>query len=128
MPGLESEEAFIIDGNTIRKKIIDDRDATRALENGPQNADDRFLLKRNFSKTLGVLKHTMRGFCCENSVALYRGGFSLGSGGEFLADEESLLELTTAHLNIGMRGVPATCRTFVTPTEGVHYCDTRLVN
>ena len=41
-----------------------------------------------------------------------------------MADEESLLELTTAHLNIGMRGVPVgTCRTsFVTPTEGVHYC------
>jgi len=45
-------------------------------------------------------------------------------GGEIMADEESLLDLTTAHLNIGMRGVPVgTCRTsFVTPTEGVHYC------
>jgi len=37
---------------------------------------------------------------------------------------ESLLELTTAHLNSGLRGVPVgTCRTsFVTPDEGVHYC------
>ena len=35
-----------------------------------------------------------------------------------------LLELTDKHLNIGLRGVPVgTCRTsFVTPTEGVHYC------
>ncbi len=34
-PGLESEEAFIIDGNTIRKKIIDDRDATRGFREWP---------------------------------------------------------------------------------------------
>lgn len=42
----------------------------------------------------------------------------------FVSDEESLLDLTTAHLNTGLRGVPVgTCRTsFVTPEEGVHYC------
>tara|TARA_Y100001954_G_C15423892_1_gene413575 strand:- start:72 stop:518 length:447 start_codon:yes stop_codon:yes gene_type:complete len=34
-PGLESEEAFIIDGNTIRNKIIDDRDAFRGFRNWP---------------------------------------------------------------------------------------------
>jgi len=41
-----------------------------------------------------------------------------------LTDEEVLLEMTKEHLNIGLRGVPVgTCRTsFVTPTEGVHYC------
>jgi citrate synthase len=35
-----------------------------------------------------------------------------------------LLEVTSDHLNTGLRGVPVgTCRTsFVTPTEGVHYC------
>ena len=34
------------------------------------------------------------------------------------------MEMTKNHLNIGLRGVPVgTCRTsFVTPTEGVHYC------
>lgn len=41
-----------------------------------------------------------------------------------MADEEVLMEMTKSHLNIGLRGVPVgTCRTsFVTPTEGVHYC------
>ncbi|MFL2981521.1 MAG: citrate/2-methylcitrate synthase [Candidatus Poseidoniaceae archaeon] len=41
-----------------------------------------------------------------------------------MSDEESIFDLTTAHLNTGMRGIPVgTCRTsFVTPTEGVHYC------
>lgn len=41
-----------------------------------------------------------------------------------LADDDVLLEMTDEHLNIGLRGVPVgTCRTsFVTPTEGVHYC------
>jgi hypothetical protein len=34
-PGLESEEAFIIDGNTIRNKIIVDRDATRGFREWP---------------------------------------------------------------------------------------------
>ena len=34
-PGLESEEAFIIDGNTIRNKIIDDRDAFRGFRYWP---------------------------------------------------------------------------------------------
>jgi len=39
-------------------------------------------------------------------------------------DKEVLLEVTSDHLNTGLRGVPVgTCRTsFVTPTEGVHYC------
>ncbi len=38
-------------------------------------------------------------------------------------DSESLLNVTSSHLNSGMRGIPVgTCRTsFVTPTEGVHY-------
>jgi citrate synthase len=45
-------------------------------------------------------------------------------GEVFMSDEEVLLELTSNHLNTGLRGVPVgTCRTsFVTPTEGVHYC------
>ena len=40
-----------------------------------------------------------------------------------MSDEESIFELTSSHLNTGMRGIPVgTCRTsFVTPTEGVHY-------
>lgn len=40
-------------------------------------------------------------------------------------DEEKVLcEVTENHLNTGLRGIPVgTCRTsFVTPTEGVHYC------
>ena len=41
-----------------------------------------------------------------------------------MSDREVLLEVTSNHLNTGLRGVPVgTCRTsFVTPTEGVHYC------
>ncbi len=41
-----------------------------------------------------------------------------------MSDEKVLLEVTENHLNSGLRGVPVgTCRTsFVTPTEGVHYC------
>ena len=41
-----------------------------------------------------------------------------------MVDGKVLLEVTNEHLNIGLRGVPVgTCRTsFVTPTEGVHYC------
>lgn len=44
--------------------------------------------------------------------------------GEHLADKKVLLEVTEKHLNTGLRGVPVgTCRTsYVTPTEGVHYC------
>lgn len=45
-------------------------------------------------------------------------------GGPQMSDKDILLEVTEDHLNTGMRGVPVgTCRTsFVTPTEGVHYC------
>ncbi len=41
-----------------------------------------------------------------------------------MSDKEVLLQVTTDHLNTGLRGVPVgTCRTsFVTPTKGVHYC------
>ena len=41
-----------------------------------------------------------------------------------MSDKEVLLEVTSDHLNTGLRGVPVgTCRTsFVTPTDGVHYC------
>ncbi len=49
----------------------------------------------------------------------------LGRIGETMSEEaKHLLDLTEAHLDIGMRGVPVgTCRTsFVTPAEGVHYC------
>ena len=49
----------------------------------------------------------------------------LGQTGETMSEEvKHLLDLTEAHLDIGMRGVPVgTCRTsFVTPGEGVHYC------
>ena len=44
--------------------------------------------------------------------------------GEHLADKKVLLEVTENHLNTGLRGVPVgTCRTsYVTSTEGVHYC------
>ena len=40
-----------------------------------------------------------------------------------MSDKEVLLEVTSDHLNTGLRGVlVGTCRTsFVTPTEGVHY-------
>ena len=46
----------------------------------------------------------------------------LGCG--FVNEKRSLLDLTTSHLNTGLRGVPVgTCRTsYVTPNEGVHYC------
>ena len=39
-------------------------------------------------------------------------------------NEKVLCEVTENHLNTGLRGIPVgTCRTsFVTPTEGVHYC------
>ena len=50
---------------------------------------------------------------------------ALAYNGETVTDEANqLLNLTEAHLDIGMRGVPVgTCRTsFVTPNEGVHYC------
>ena len=41
-----------------------------------------------------------------------------------MSNDEPLLSVTSAHLNTGLRGIPVgTCRTsFVTPTEGVHYC------
>lgn len=41
-----------------------------------------------------------------------------------MTGEEVIFELKNNHLNTGMRGVPVgTCRTsFVTPSEGVHYC------
>ena len=47
-----------------------------------------------------------------------------GHGERSMSDREVLLEVTSDHLNTGLRGVPVgTCRTsFVTPTEGVHYC------
>ncbi len=60
----------------------------------------------------------------KSSVALIPWRLFPVLGGKIMGDEESLLELTTSHLNTGLRGVPVgTCRTsFVTPTEGVHYC------
>jgi citrate synthase len=41
-----------------------------------------------------------------------------------MGDDDSLFTVTSAHLNTGLRGIPVgTCHTsFVTPTEGVHYC------
>ena len=47
-----------------------------------------------------------------------------GHGERSMSDKQVLLEVTSDHLNTGLRGVPVgTCRTsFVTPTEGVHYC------
>ena len=41
-----------------------------------------------------------------------------------MGEEKVLCEVTEKHLNTGLRGIPVgTCRTsFVTPTEGVHYC------
>ncbi|MBI20385.1 MAG: citrate synthase [Euryarchaeota archaeon] len=41
-----------------------------------------------------------------------------------MSGDEVIFNLKNSHLNTGMRGVPVgTCRTsFVTPTEGVHYC------
>jgi len=47
-----------------------------------------------------------------------------GIEGDSMTNNEVLLEITEKHLNTGLRGVPVgTCRTsFVTPSEGVHYC------
>ena len=41
-----------------------------------------------------------------------------------MTQDEPMFTVHTSHLNTGLRGVPVgTCRTsFVTPTEGVHYC------
>lgn len=41
-----------------------------------------------------------------------------------MTDNKPLFTVETSHLNTGMRGIPVgTCRTsFVTPSEGVHYC------
>ena len=41
-----------------------------------------------------------------------------------LAEDKSLMDVKSSHLNTGLRGIPVgTCYTsFVTPTEGVHYC------
>ncbi len=41
-----------------------------------------------------------------------------------MKDDEPMFAVHSSHLNTGLRGVPVgTCRTsFVTPTEGVHYC------
>ena len=41
-----------------------------------------------------------------------------------MSNDNGLFNVTEKHLNIGLRGIPVgTCRTsFVTPTEGVHYC------
>ena len=41
-----------------------------------------------------------------------------------MSGDEVIFNLKNSHLNTGMRGVPVgTCRTsFVTPSEGVHYC------
>ena len=45
-------------------------------------------------------------------------------GGDSMTKNEVLFEVTENHLNTGLRGIPVgTCRTsFVTPSEGVHYC------
>ena len=45
-------------------------------------------------------------------------------GGDSMTKNGVLLEVTENHLNTGLRGIPVgTCRTsFVTPSEGVHYC------
>lgn len=44
--------------------------------------------------------------------------------GRHMTQDEPMFTVHTSHLNTGLRGVPVgTCRTsFVTPTEGVHYC------
>ena len=41
-----------------------------------------------------------------------------------MTGDEPLFTVNNSHLNTGLRGIPVgTCRTsFVTPTEGVHYC------
>jgi len=41
-----------------------------------------------------------------------------------MSDDQGMFNVTEAHLNTGLRGIPVgTCRTsFVTPGEGVHYC------
>ncbi len=45
-------------------------------------------------------------------------------GGDSMTSDKVLFEVTEKHLNTGLRGIPVgTCRTsFVTPSEGVHYC------
>ena len=44
--------------------------------------------------------------------------------GHEMTQDEPMFTVHSSHLNTGLRGVPVgTCRTsFVTPTEGVHYC------
>jgi len=41
-----------------------------------------------------------------------------------MSGDEGIFQVTSSHLNTGLRGIPVgTCFTsFVTPTEGVHYC------
>ena len=41
-----------------------------------------------------------------------------------MSDDQGMFNVTEAHLNTGLRGIPVgTCRTsFVTPGKGVHYC------
>ena len=41
-----------------------------------------------------------------------------------MSNGDGLFNVTEKHLNTGLRGIPVgTCRTsFVTPTDGVHYC------
>jgi len=60
----------------------------------------------------------------KSSVDLIRKCLTRCLRGVALSQDDNLLNLTSAHLNIGLRGIPVgTCRTsFVTPGEGVHYC------
>tara|TARA_B100000035_G_scaffold64524_1_gene52406 strand:+ start:1080 stop:2360 length:1281 start_codon:yes stop_codon:yes gene_type:complete len=55
---------------------------------------------------------------------LYRTWMSAFYGRGNMTQDEPMFTVHTSHLNTGLRGVPVgTCRTsFVTPTEGVHYC------
>ena len=61
--------------------------------------------------------------CFINRPPLYHSGNS-GCTVGFMTNEDVLCEVTENHLNTGLRGIPVgTCRTsFVTPSEGVHYC------
>lgn len=72
----------------------------------------------------GVADYTVFGIGFKQEPHLYRTWMSDAYGGGTMSQDEPMFTVHTSHLNTGLRGVPVgTCRTsFVTPTEGVHYC------
>ena len=72
----------------------------------------------------GVASNTVFNIGLGQEPHLYRTWMSAFHGGRTMTQDEPMFTVHTSHLNTGLRGVPVgTCRTsFVTPTEGVHYC------